>query len=108
MAVWSRGDGFGENDLLRNDDGSSSVIVVIAFGFYMRKLNGILAFWIAYILTRPMGASFGDFLSQPLAKGGLGFGTIVTSILFLGCIAAIIVAMTFRQRRRETAKVIMP
>ena len=43
-------------------------------------LNAILAFWIAYILTRPLGASIGDYLSQPKADGGLGLGTTVTSV----------------------------
>jgi uncharacterized membrane-anchored protein len=47
------------------------------------KLNPILAFWIAYILTRPLGASIGDYLSQARVDGGLGFGTVVTSAIFL-------------------------
>ncbi len=46
-------------------------------------LNSVLAFWAAYILTRPLGASLGDYLSQPPALGGLGLGTIGTSALFL-------------------------
>ena len=71
-----------------------AVIAAIAFAYYVLELNGILAFWLAYIFTRPLGASFGDLLSQPLEYGGLGFGTIVTSLLFLGCIAAIVVYMT--------------
>ena len=45
---------------------------------YLRfKLNAVLAFWLAYILTRPLGASLGDLLSQPNANGGLGLGTII-------------------------------
>jgi uncharacterized membrane-anchored protein len=46
-------------------------------------LNSVLAFWAAYILTRPLGASIGDYLSQPSDLGGLGLGTIGTSALFL-------------------------
>ena len=53
--------------------------------------NAVLAFWIAYILTRPLGASIGDYLSQPRSDGGLGLGTTVTSALFLvtilGCVS---------------------
>lgn len=45
-------------------------------------LNSILGFWTIYILTRPLGASIGDFLSQPVVNGGLGFGTTTTSIIF--------------------------
>jgi len=64
---------------------------------YLLGLNNILAFWLAYIFTRPLGACFGDLLSQPVDYGGLGFGTIVTSFMFLGAIAVIIVYMTIMQ-----------
>src|SRR5882757_9786019 len=57
--------------------------VSIAWRF---KLNAVLAFWIAYILTRPVGASLGDYLSQPTKDGGLGLGTVITTFLFLGAI----------------------
>ncbi|MFE3573359.1 hypothetical protein [Lysinibacillus sp. NPDC059133] len=70
-----------------------TVIVIIACIFlaWKMKLDGILAFWIAYILTRPLGASIGDYLSQPKANGGLGLGTTVTSVIFLVAILAIII-----------------
>lgn len=72
----------------------AGIIAAIAVAHYVLKLNGILAFWLAYIFTRPLGASFGDLLSQPLEYGGLGFGTVVTSVLFLGTIMAIVAYMT--------------
>ncbi|MCD7111505.1 hypothetical protein LRX75_20935 [Rhizobium sp. DKSPLA3] len=72
----------------------AAVIGAITAAYYLLKLNGILAFWLAYILTRPMGASIGDLLSQPREYGGLGFGTIVTSLIFLGIIIATVVYMT--------------
>ena len=62
------------------------------------RLNAVLAFWIAYILTRPLGASIGDYLSQPQADGGLGFGTTVTSILFLATILAVVVLLTITKK----------
>lgn len=74
-----------------------SVIALIAFAYYVLWLDGILAFWLAYILTRPLGASFGDLLSQPVEYGGLGFGTTFTSILFLGCIVALVLYMTLKR-----------
>jgi len=79
------------------------IIGIIAIAFYVFKLNGILAFWLAYILTRPMGASFGDLLSQPVANGGLGFGTVITSALFLSAIVAVIMYMTISRAGLETA-----
>lgn len=63
------------------------------------NLNAVAAFWIAYILTRPFGASFGDLLSQPGSNGGLGLGTVGTSAIFLAVIVILIVTMTAAQRR---------
>lgn len=77
------------------------IIAVIAIAHYGFRLNAILAFWLAYILTRPLGASFGDLLSQPLEYGGLGFGTIVTSMLFLSAIITLVIYMTAAQNPEE-------
>lgn len=70
-------------------------IVVIA---QRLKLNSVLSFWIIYILTRPLGASIGDYLSQPARYGGLGIGATLTSIIFLLGILAIILYFTFTKR----------
>lgn len=71
-----------------------AIIGAIALAYYGLRMNAILAFWLAYIFTRPLGASFGDLLSQPTEYGGLGFGTIVTSLLFLASIAGLVAHMT--------------
>lgn len=60
-------------------------------------LNAVLAFWIAYILTRPLGASLGDFLAQPKNNGGLGLGVTVTSAIFLTAILATIIYLSVRK-----------
>ncbi len=52
-----------------------SIIASLSIGYFWLGLDGILAFWLVYIFTRPLGASFGDLLSQPSDYGGLGFGT---------------------------------
>jgi uncharacterized membrane-anchored protein len=70
------------------------IIVAVTIAYYRFKLNAILAFWIAYILTRPLGASFGDFLSQPSSSGGLELGTTGTSFIFLTLIACLVVYLT--------------
>lgn len=70
------------------------VIASLSFGYFFLKLDAILGFWLVYILTRPLGASFGDLLSQPKEYGGMGFGTINTSIGFLIGITLIVVYMT--------------
>ena len=61
-------------------------------------LDDVLAFWIAYILTRPLGASLGDFLSQPKANGGLGLGATVTSAVFLIAILAVVIYLAVTHR----------
>jgi uncharacterized membrane-anchored protein len=75
------------------------MIAVVAFAHFRLKLNAVLAFWIAYILTRPLGASSGDYVSQPRNNGGLGLGTTSTSLIFLGLILALVIYLTMSQRR---------
>jgi uncharacterized membrane-anchored protein len=80
-----------------------AVIAVIAIAYFGFRINGILAFWLAYIFTRPMGASFGDLLSQAKADGGLGLGTTITSVVFLSGIIAVIIYMTIMHDGEEQA-----
>ncbi len=61
----------------------SAVLVVIALLHFFTKASGIVLFWLAFVLTRPFGATFGDFLTKPVAHGGLDLGTIGSSLLFL-------------------------
>lgn len=65
-----------------------TAIALTYFSYKYLRLNAVLAFWVAYILTRPLGASIGDYLSQDRSAGGLEFGTVVTSMLFLIAILA--------------------
>lgn len=70
--------------------------------------NPVLAFWVAYILTRPLGANIGDWLGLPAEQQGLGIGTLVTSIIFLAAILATVIYLTLSksdvtERRTETA-----
>jgi uncharacterized membrane-anchored protein len=77
------------------------IIASLGFGYVFLGLDPILGFWLAYIFTRPLGASFGDLLSQPTQYGGLGLGTIITSALFLAAIIAIVIWMTLTRRGAE-------
>ena len=77
-----------------------AIIAVITLAYYRFKLNAVLAFWIAYILTRPFGASIGDLLSQPVAAGGLGLGTVGTSGVFLITIFSLIAYLTIQQKKQ--------
>ncbi len=74
------------------------LIAVAAIAHLRFGLNAIFAFWFAYILTRPLGASIGDYLSQPRADGGLALGTVGTSALFLVAILALVVYLSVTKK----------
>jgi uncharacterized membrane-anchored protein len=78
--------------------------VLIAFIAIAYSLSAprVLAFWLAYILTRPLGASLGDLLSQSRSYGGAGLGTVITSIVFLTVIVALVAWLTFEDDRERT------
>jgi uncharacterized membrane-anchored protein len=76
----------------------AALIAVVYISHWRFAANAILAFWIAYILTRPLGASIGDFLSQPVEETGLGLGTILTSVIFLTAILSLVVYLTISKR----------
>ena len=77
------------------------IIVSLTIGYFFLGLDGILAFWLVYILTRPLGASFGDLLSQPTQYGGVGLGTIMTSAVFLAVIVAVVAFLSLRHKGEE-------
>jgi uncharacterized membrane-anchored protein len=67
---------------------------VLAAGHRLQSSNAVLAFWLAYILTRPLGASIGDYLSSDKVDGGLGLGTTTTSFVFLGAILVLVIYLS--------------
>jgi uncharacterized membrane-anchored protein len=76
-----------------------AMIAAVAVAHYVFKLNAVLSFWLAYILTRPLGASIGDWTSQSSHKyGGLGLGTTGTSYIFLGCILLLVAYLSITRR----------
>jgi uncharacterized membrane-anchored protein len=103
--------GTAAGDLATEALGLGFQIGVIAFGgliaiiatAYCFGANPVLTFWLAYILTRPLGASLGDLLSQSRNYGGVGLGTIYTSIAFLTVIVALVTWVTFEGDRASNA-----
>jgi len=77
----------------------AGLIGLVALGYYRFKLNEVTAFWLAYVLTRPLGASIGDYLSSSTRTGGLALGTVGTSAVFLTIILMLVVVLSVRQRR---------
>ncbi len=76
----------------------AGLIALITIAHHRRRLDAVPAFWLAYILTRPLGASIGDGLSQTEPDGGLGLGTTGTTALFLATILSLVVYLTITRR----------
>ena len=75
----------------------ATVIALVAVAWRF-KMDPILAFWLVYIMTRPLGASLGDYLSQPSTYGGLGLGAAVTSAIFLLAIMATVIFLAVTKK----------
>ncbi|MDD3119054.1 MAG: hypothetical protein PHQ27_07745, partial [Victivallales bacterium] len=61
----------------------SSLLVLTLAAHYLTRISSVVLFWIAFVLTRPFGATFGDLLTKPTAHGGLGLGTMGTSVVLI-------------------------
>lgn len=72
----------------------AALIALVAVAHFVFKMGEILTFWMAYILTRPLGASLSDYLLQKPKDGGLGLGTGLTTFSFLAVIAALVIYLT--------------
>ncbi len=79
----------------------SVLIGTAAVAHYRFRLNAIATFWLAYILTRPLGASCGDLLTQSAANGGLGLGSATISILYLLTITGLVIYLTLNQNKLQ-------
>jgi uncharacterized membrane-anchored protein len=76
----------------------SGLLVLIVIAKYASSISTTLLFWIAFVLTRPLGATTGDFFSKPIATGGLGYGTIGASLILATVLLALIAYQTGRSR----------
>jgi len=78
---------------------TASIIIVVVLLHYISKINQVVLFWIAFIFTRPFGATFGDFLTKPIEKGGLDLGTLKATIISLFLMIIIIVYNQLKSKK---------
>ncbi|MBH3429017.1 hypothetical protein [Pseudomonas alkylphenolica] len=78
--------------------GSAIALVVVAR--YWTRISTVVLFWIAFVLTRPFGATLGDFLTKPHEKGGLDFGTVGSSAV-LGAVLLVLIGMAYYYNNRN-------
>ena len=105
--------GTASGDYLADDSGlgflggavlvGASLFVVVLLTF-LTHVNRTALFWIAFVLTRPFGATFGDLLTKSVRQGGLGFGTVGSSAILAGLLAALVI-YTHRMENRAVAEV---
>jgi uncharacterized membrane-anchored protein len=81
----------------------SGALLLIVLLHYLSKAPKMLLFWLAFVLTRPFGATFGDFLTKPTSEGGIQFGTVGSSIVFSLVLVVAIARETQLERRRVAA-----
>ncbi|KAF1052323.1 MAG: hypothetical protein GAK43_01981 [Stenotrophomonas maltophilia] len=80
-----------------------SIIAVIAVLHYTTRLSSVLLFWLAFVLTRPFGATLGDVLTKSHEKGGLDLGTVGSSAVLAGVLLVLVAIATWRQGRQAPA-----
>jgi len=77
----------------------ASLLALVLAARYFSQISAVLLFWIAFVLTRPFGATLGDFLTKPHVNGGLNFGTIGSSIVLVSILGICILFTVLKQRR---------
>jgi uncharacterized membrane-anchored protein len=78
----------------------AGVMLLLTAAHYLTPLNGTAIFWIAFVLTRPLGAAGGDFLVKPTSEGGLGWGTLIASLALFWVLAVLVVHQMWQLRQR--------
>ncbi len=91
--------GFGGSALL-----ISAVILIVVLLYFFTRISRIALFWIAFVLTRPFGATFGDLLTKPEEHGGLGYGTEGASIILLSLLVILVIIETIRLKKHPREK----
>lgn len=79
-----------------------SLLFVVALGYYFTKTSHVVLFWMAFVLTRPFGATFGDLLTKPIESDGLNFGTIGSSLILFGILLIFMAISMVKLRSAET------
>jgi uncharacterized membrane-anchored protein len=79
---------------------TAAIIFIVALLHYFSKLNKIALFWVAFIFTRPFGATFGDLLTKPLSKGGLNLGTIPSTVISTLLLSVLVIYCTYNNKTK--------
>ncbi len=78
-----------------------SLLIIVVLAYYFTRISTVVMFWLAFVLTRPFGATFGDFLTKPMEKGGMNFGTLGSSMILFGILAVLVTFSIIKIRSME-------
>lgn len=81
----------------------SALLLLVLLAYFYTRISRVFLFWIAFILTRPFGATFGDLLTKSPEDGGLGYGTKGASVILLGLLVALIIYETIQLKKQVQA-----
>ena len=78
-----------------------SLLGIVVLAKYFTKISPVALFWVAFVLTRPFGATFGDLLTKPISKGGLNFGTIGSSAILVIILLVLIIFTSYQDSKKQ-------
>ena len=81
------------------------LLLLIVWAYFYTTISRIVLFWLAFVLTRPFGATVGDVLTKSHAKGGLDFGTVGSSLILMALLIGFILYTTFNDKQPPTLTV---
>jgi uncharacterized membrane-anchored protein len=84
----------------------AGLLGLVVLATYFTRFNRVVLFWIAFVLTRPFGATFGDLLTKPIAKGGLNFGTVGSSLILSFLLVAFVIYTNITEKRALSPELI--
>jgi uncharacterized membrane-anchored protein len=87
--------GFGGSALL-----ITGILVVVLLAYFFTRISRVALFWVAFVLTRPFGATFGDLLTKPHEKGGLAYGTKGSSLILFLLLVSLVIYEVVRQKQK--------
>lgn len=75
-----------------------ALLGLVVLAYYFTQINRVVLFWVAFVLTRPFGATFGDVLTKPLEKGGLNLGTVGSSVVLVSLLVIFVIYTTIKHK----------
>jgi uncharacterized membrane-anchored protein len=78
----------------------SGVLLLVILAYYFTRISRVLLFWVAFVLTRPFGATFGDLLTKSHEKGGLGYGTQGASLILFAMLVGFVIYETVHLKKQ--------